>query len=349
MVVDARIARRRTTGAAVHVNGLRRAIGRVDPPDLDVRFLDGPPALRRRNRATTIGNLLLDLAWTHVAVPVAARLLGAAAVHAPFNWAPWWSPAPTVVTVHDLAWERVPETFPPFFRRYARVFTRRSVRRARRIITVSDSTGRDLAELYGVPVAKLRTIPNGVELDAAAPRTREPFILAVGELEPRKRIPELIAGHRAYFRAAPADPAPCRLVIVGAGGSDETRAHGLAGPECEMLGRVDDATLADLYRSATLLVYPSSYEGFGLPVLEAMAHGCPVLIARNSSLPEVGGDEALYLDDAGADAIARALGAALADRPALAARGTRSVARAARFGWDRVARETLDVYRELAR
>jgi alpha-1,3-rhamnosyl/mannosyltransferase len=138
-------------------------------------------------------------------------------------------------------------------------------------------------------------------------------------------------------------------VIVGAGGSAESRVRELAGPECEMLGRVDDTTLADLYRTATLLVYPSSYEGFGLPVLEAMAHGCPVLIARNSSLPEVGGDAALYLDDATPAGIGRALTEALADRSALAARGARSADRAARFGWERVARETLEVYRELLR
>lgn len=349
VVVDARIARRRTTGAAIHINGLRRAIGRVDPADLEVRFLDGPPGLPRRNRLTTLGNLLLDLAWTHIAVPVRAQQLGAAAIHAPFNWAPWWSPVPTAVTVHDLAWERVPETFPPSFRRYARLFTRRSVRRAQRVITVSDATGRDLAELYGVPATKLLTIPNGVERDPASPRPREPFILAVGEFEPRKRIPDLIAGHRAYHQAAASDPPPCRLVIVGAGGSDETRAQELAGPECDMLGRVDNSTLANLYRTATLLVYPSSYEGFGLPVLEAMAHGCPVLIARNSSLPEVGGDAALYLDDPTPAGIADALTQALADRSALAARGARSAGRAAQFDWDRVARETLDVYRDLVR
>jgi glycosyltransferase involved in cell wall biosynthesis len=347
IVVDARIARRRATGAAVHVNGLRRAIARIDPQDLDVRFLDGPPGLPRRNRLTTLGNLALDLAWTHVIVPVRARLLGAAAIHAPFNWAPWWSRVPTVVTVHDLAWERVPETFPAFFRRYARLFTRRSVRRARLVITDSDATGRDLTELYGVPSAKLRTIPIGVEPDRAPPRTREPFVLAVGELEPRKRIAELVDGHRRYFAEAPAHPPPCRLVIVGTGGADEGRVRAMAGPECDMLGRVDDATLTGLYRTATLLAYPSAYEGFGLPVLEAMAHGCPVLVARNSSLPEVGGDAAIYLDDPTPEGIAGALTGILADRGALADRGQRSVAHAGRFGWDRVARETLDVYREL--
>ena len=349
ILVDARIARRRRTGAAAHVNGLRRAIAEIDPADLDVRFVYGPPGLPRRNRLTTLGNLLLDLAWTHVAVPVLAGILRADAVHAPFNWAPWWAPAPTAVTVHDLAWERVPETFPPAFRRYARLFTRRSVRRARAVVTDSDATGRDLIELYGVPAAKLRTIPIGVEPDVAAPREREPFVLAVGEFEPRKRIPELIDGHRAYFRDAPADPPRCRLVIAGAGGSGESRAGEMAGPECDLLGRVDDATLADLYRTATMLVYPSSYEGFGLPVLEAMAHGCPVLIARNSSLPEVGGDAAQYLDDPTPAGIARALTEVLADRPALAARGERSRARAARFTWHAVARETLDVYRAIAR
>jgi alpha-1,3-rhamnosyl/mannosyltransferase len=113
-----------------------------------------------------------------------------------------------------------------------------------------------------------------------------------------------------------------------------------------MLGFVPDPTLSDLYRHASLLVYPSAYEGFGLPVLEAMAHGCPVLIARNSSLPEVGGEPALYLDDPTISGMAAALGAALADRPSLAARGEAGRARAAEFAWPRIAERTLDVYRE---
>ena len=117
-----------------------------------------------------------------------------------------------------------------------------------------------------------------------------------------------------------------------------------AGPECELRGFVSEADLDDLYRTATLLVMPSAYEGFGLPVAEAMAHGCPVLVADNSSLPEVGGPSALVLDDATPGGIAAALVDALGDRAALAARGERARAEAARFSWAGAATATLDAY-----
>ena len=347
VIVDGRMARRRRTGAARYIHDLQAAIAREAPADLDVRFRFGPPGLPRRNRLTTAGNLTLDLAWQHVLLPLLARRERAATIHAPFNWAPRWAACPTVVTIQDLAWERVPETFPTPFRHYARIFTRQSARRARRVITTSASTGRDLTELYAIPAAKLRTIPIGVTLPPDAPTTpREPFILAVGEFEPRKRILELVAAHRAYHRTSAADPPPCRLVLVGAGGSQEEAVRGAVGPECDMLGFVPDATLADLYRRASLLVYPSAYEGFGLPVLEAMTHGCPVLVARNSSLPEVGGDAALYLEDPTITGMTAALTDALADRAALAARGEASRAHAATFAWPHVAQQTLEVYRE---
>ena len=350
VIVDARMARRRRTGAATYIHELQRALVAANPPDLDVRFVSGPPGLPRRNTLTTLGNLILDLAWQHLVLPLVARKHGASVIHAPFTWAPMWSPCPRVVTVQDLAFERVPDTFPPAFRRYARLFAKQSARCATRVITTSTSTARDLTALYGTPAERIRTIPIGVHADPTPSHApREPFVLAVGEFEPRKRILELVAAHRTYFAAAPAVPTPCRLVLVGAGGRDEDAVRAAAGPECDMVGFVDTETLSDLYRRATLLVYPSSYEGFGLPILEAMAHGCPALIARNSSLPEVGGDAARYIETPTPAGIAQALTDALADRPALVARGEASRAYAAGFAWSRVADETLAVYREALR
>jgi glycosyltransferase involved in cell wall biosynthesis len=349
VIVDGRMARRRPTGAATYITDLAQALADGDDAGVDVRVLWGPPPLPRRNRLTTAGNLLLDLAWIHVLLPLAAWWRRADVVHAPFNWGPRWCPCPVVVTVQDLAWERVPEAFPAGFRRYARLFGRMSARRAARVIATSASTRDDLIELYRVDPARIRVIPIGVAPPPAAPPAeREPFILAVGEFEPRKRIRELVAGHREYLRTAPPDPPPCRLVLAGAGGSDEAAVRREAGPECELLGFVSDATLHDLYRRATLLVYPSAYEGFGLPVLEAMTHGCPALVARNSSLTEVGADAAAYLDDPTPEGIAPALTELLADRAALAARGEEARLHAARFAWPAVAQATRDVYREVA-
>lgn len=349
VVFDARMARRRHTGTATYINGLIAAIGRAGADDIRLHVVTGPPPLPRRGRLTRIGNLVLDLVWTHIALPFIALRRRARVIHAPFNWGPALAACPTVVTVHDLAWERVPETFPGFFRRYARIFTRLTARRAARIVAVSQATADDLIALYRVPADRVQVIPNGVEADATpAMAPREPFILAVGEFEPRKRIMELVAGFTAYRANAPSDPPPCDLVLVGSGGSQADEVRAAATDHVTLTGFLAGDALPDLYRRATLLVFPSSYEGFGLPVAEAMAHGCPALVAQNSSLVEVGGDAAIPLDDPTASGIAEALTDVLADREALAARGERSRDHARLFDWDDVARRTLDVYREVS-
>ena len=346
VLVDGRVARRRRTGVARHVRGLDRAIAAVPHDGLRVAFQYGPPGVPRRGALTTAANLILDSLWLHLWVPAMATARRAALVHAPVNWAPLWSPCPTVVTIHDLAWERMPEAFPRAFRAWARLLARRSVRRARLVIAVSHATALDVGALYGLPAERIRVVPNGVDLSPPSVIPREPFVLSVGEFEPRKRVLELIEGHRAYYRAAPPDPPPCRLVIAGAGGSQEAAARAAAGPECELLGFVDDERLRDLYRRATLLVYPSAYEGFGLPVAEAMAAGCPVLVARNSALVELGGDVALHLDDATPAGIAAALTRTLADRGGLAHRGAAGRAEVERLSWPRAAAATLAVWAE---
>jgi glycosyltransferase involved in cell wall biosynthesis len=348
VLVDGRMARRRPTGLATYIGELRHVLETRPAPDLRIEWVYGPPGLPRRGRITSVGNLVIDMLWLHVMLPLIALRRRASLVHAPVTWGPWWSPCPTVVTVHDLSWERVPSAFPENFRRYARLFARRSVRTAQRVIAVSESTARDLRELYKVPDALIRVVPNGVERDLRPPATREPFILCVGIMEPRKRIPLLAAAHARYWRDAPADPPRCRLVIVGGDGGDEPAVRAAAGPGCEIRGFVRREELVDLYRRATLLVYPSVYEGFGIPVAEAMAHGCPVMCARNSSLVEIGGDAAIFVDEAdiNPEGLAAALTDALSDRAALAERGEAGRELSERYSWPATATATRDVYRQ---
>jgi len=348
VLVDGRLARRRRTGIATYIAHLREALEEASPQDVRVEWMFGPPGLPRRGWHTSIGNLLLDSLWLHVWVPLTAWRRRAAAVHSPMNWAPWWTPCPTVVTVQDLCWERMPEAYPSGFRRYASLLARRSARRARVVVAVSRATADDVERLYRVPGSRVRVVPIGVEQDGAAANgaAREPFVLAVGELEPRKRVRLLVEGHRRYFESAPAHPPPCRLLVAGAGGSEEAAVRSAAGPGCELLGFVSDEELRRLYRRATLLVYPSACEGFGLPVAEAMAHGCPALVAPTAALMEVGGEPALVIEDPSADGIARALGAALGDREALARRGEDARRRSASFAWAGAAAGTLAAYRE---
>lgn len=358
-------------------------------PPVDVRVVFGPPGLPRRSRLTSVGNLGLELLWLHLGLPLMALWRGAALVHTPMNWAPLWCPCPVVVTVQDLSFERLPHAYPGAFRLYARLFARLSARRARLVLVASRASAHDVTALYGVPPERIRLVPLGVRLPPPPPPAdaegsvgageREDLVLSVGVLDPRKRISALVEGHRRYYENAVATvatgatgatvaagaagatgatvaigaigaPAPaCRLVVVGGGGGEEAAVRAAAGPGCELRGFVSAAELASLYQRAALLVYPSAYEGFGLPVLEAMAHGCPVLVARNSALPEVAGEAATYLDDPTPTGIAEALSTLLADRATLRARGEAGRARAAGFSWDAVARGTLAAYRAALR
>lgn len=347
VLVDGRMARRRPTGIATYIGELRHEMERNPPSDLRIEWVFGPPGLPRLGRLTSLGNLFLDLLWLHVLLPWKAWRRGAAVLHSPVNWGPWWCRCATVVTMHDLAWERVPDAFPENFRRYARIFARRSVKRAARVIAVSETTARDLHELYRVPHERLRVVPNGIEPDNRPPGgRRDPFILSVGVLEPRKRVPVLAAGHALYMRSAPAEPPPCRLIVVGGDGGDEGAVREAAGPGCEIRGFIRREELLDLYRHATLLAYPSAYEGFGIPVVEAMAHGCPVLCSRIPALEEVAGDKAIYFEEVTPEGVAKALSEVLSDRQALERRGQAGREVASLYSWPAAATATRDVYRQ---
>jgi glycosyltransferase involved in cell wall biosynthesis len=212
------------------------------------------------------------------------------------------------------------------------------VRAATRLIAVSEFTKRELFDLLDVPPDKVRVIPNAVgepftaDGDAAA----GDYVLAVSTLEPRKNLPRLVEGYRrAGLNGLP-------LLVAGARGWGGVR---IAGDAVRWLGEVDDDQLAKLYRGARAVAYVSLYEGFGLPVLEAMACGAPVVAARNDALEEVSGGAAVLVDPLDPDAIAAGLHEAIDRREELRPLG---LARARVFDWGKVARETVGVYREAA-
>ena len=186
-------------------------------------------------------------------------------------------------------------------------------------------------------------IPNGVNLPRATDTQRGDVILSVGEFEPRKRVPTLIDGHARYWKTAGgcACPGGCGRIRRGA-----VRRAAALNPGCDLQGFVGDSDLAAFYATARLAVTLSRYEGFGLPVLEAMAAGCPVMVADTPALVEVAADVGLVVDDVSVDGIARALAGALGNTADLAARGRRGRARAAEFTWDATAAAVLDHYRQ---
>jgi glycosyltransferase involved in cell wall biosynthesis len=347
VMVDQRLARRRRTGIARVINGTREAMMASPPPDMDVVWVNGPRGLPRKNGLTSLGNLVIDMLWLGVLLPRKARKRGASLIHVPMNWGPLRGKTPTTVMIQDLAFERMPEAYPRGFRTWASMLGRRSARRARMVMATTESGASDIAEIYGVPRERTRVVHLGSGVDAQRfEPVRENFILAVGEFEPRKRVLDLMRGHDRYFATAPGYPPLCRLVIAGAGGSQEAEAQERRGVGCDLLGFISDEDLANLYRRATLFVSLSAYEGFGLPIVEAMAHGCPVLVADNSSQAEVAGPGAFLIDDPSPEGIAAHLTEVLADREELARRGEAGRARAAELSWAETARKTADVWRE---
>jgi glycosyltransferase involved in cell wall biosynthesis len=242
--------------------------------------------------------------------------------------------AVAATTIHDLQHE----AFPQFFSRpqltYRRHVYGRSVRASRLVVAVSEHVGDDLAARLGYPRDRVRVIYHGVDHERFQPdgRAREPFLLYPANWWPHKNH-ELLLEAFARVRAERPD---LRLVLTGAG-------HPGGLPDgVSSLGRVSDDRLADLYRSAAALVFPSLYEGFGLPPLEAMACGCPVAVSHAGALPEVCGEAAVSFDPTSVEDIARGIGDVLDGPPG------GGVERAARFTWEEFARRHDAVYRELA-
>jgi glycosyltransferase involved in cell wall biosynthesis len=273
-----------------------------------------------------------------VVLPRKARRDGMDVLHCPTQRAPTRSRVPLVVTFHDLAVLRHPETFNRWTRTYSRRVLPGVVRAATRLIAVSEFTKRELLDLLEVPPEKVRVIPNAVgePFTADGDAAGGDYVLAVSTLEPRKNLARLVEGYRrAGLNGLP-------LLVAGAAGWGSVRVEGGG---VRWLGEVQDEELARLYRGARAVAYVSLYEGFGLPVLEAMACGAPVVAGRNAALEEVSGGAAVLVDPLDPDAIAAGLHEAIDRREELRPLG---LARARAFDWQRVARETVAVYREAA-
>lgn len=296
--------------------------------------------------------LVRDLWWHQAGVERTARRVGADVLHLPAAVGPVRGRLPTVVTIHDLSVLHGPQDFRPWFRNYARVVIPRLARRAARVITVSETTRRDVMEHLGLPEERVVAVPNGVDgswRQATSRRDDLPprYVLSVGTLEPRKNLVRLFEAVRLLGER----PATRDIVLIHAGGygwlaDDIVRAAhspALRG-RVRLLGYVTQEDITSLYGQARLLAYPSLFEGFGLPVLEAMACGCPVVTSDRSSLPEVAGDAAILVDPESVDAIAEGIRRVWEDDALAADFRARGLERARLFSWERTARLTADVY-----
>ena len=288
--------------------------------------------------------------WSQVRLPLALARGGADLLFVPSHAIPFAWPGRALTVVHDLAFERYPHAYSDAERAYLQITTRWAARRCRLLITVSESTKSDLVNLYQLDPDRIRVVPLGggeTVARASAPASRlaelgleGTFVLQVGRIETRK--------NQAAALAAVERLEGVTLVVAGPERDSALAARLRTSPRCRVLGHVDQPTLELLYEHAGAVVVPSLHEGFGLPVLEAMARGKVVVAAAGSSLPEVGGDAALYVDDpSDSAAIAQALTTALTDQPVRARLSQAARDRAAGFTWDRCAAGVVSVIREL--
>lgn len=331
VVIDADVLGRHRTGDETYVRNLLRELRPLAEED-DIRLA----AVTRRPDLVPVGVDAVELSARSqelrmaVRLPRALRRLGAALAHTQYAL-PVRAPCPCVVTVHDVSFVREPELMGWKDQLVFRHVVPRAVSGAARVLTVSERTKRDLVELYGVPPDRVVVTPNGVDPAFVPGDGARDYVLAVGAIERRKN-------QLAALSAASAVGLP--LVVAGPE-KDRAVAAELRRRGARLEGYVETDRLAELYRGAACLVQASRYEGFGLPVLEAMASGTPVVAVPEPALLEVAGNAAVYVEE---ERLADGIRLALEERERLVAAG---LDRAAAFSWRATAEKTLAVYREI--
>jgi glycosyltransferase involved in cell wall biosynthesis len=252
---------------------------------------------------------------------------------------PQWRARFTVTTFHDLFVMTGEYSSSEFRDRFARL-ARDAAARSDRIITVSQFTARQVHELLGVEWDRLRVIHHGVRRRPGSPVRREPIVLHVGAIQKRKNVERLIEAFSTM-------PAPWTLILAGSAGYGADAILAKATARVRITGYLTNEQLADLYRRASIFAFPSLDEGFGMPVLEAMIYGIPVLSSNTSALPEVCGDAAILVDPTNTDQIASELRRLATEETVREDYIARGLARAKLFGWDVASEKTWSVYKEL--
>lgn len=322
------------------------------------------PGVRLVRSRLPLENPLARIAWEQTVLPMHLRRQRADLVHGLVNVLPLATRCPGVVTVHDLAFVRTPGALPPLKRAYLTILCRASAARAAQIIAVSRQTAEDLQHYFGTPNAHITVVYNGVAARFAPRRAEdlqvfrqrsgapERYLLYLGTLEPRKNLDLLLRAFARWRQTADIENRGVKLVLAGARGwyyneiFRNVEALGLT-ELVQFPGFVPTEALPEWYAAAEAFVYPSLFEGFGLPVIEAMASGTPVICSRAPGVAEIAGDAAIAFAPRDEDALAAALHLVMS-QPALRSElRQRGLARAARFSWQRCAEQTVEVYLRL--
>jgi glycosyltransferase involved in cell wall biosynthesis len=373
--IDYTAAVRQQAGIGRYARSLVRALAQLDASNQYRLFVAGggddglgawPPNFV--SRPVPLSDRWLHIAWQRLRLPLPVQLVTGPLdlFHSPDFVLPPLGRAPAILTVHDLSFLRVPECFVPEFRAYLEKAVRRAVGRAAHILADSASTRHDLISLLGVEEGRVSVLYPGVEprfgpidddtlRESVRARYELPqrFVLGLGTLQPRKNFVGLIEAFAKLVTHSHPATADVHLLIVGGKGwmaDDIPAAISRLGIEdrVRILGFVADEDLPAIYNLAGAFAFPSLYEGFGLPVLEAMACGTPVVAADNSSLPEVVGEAGLLVAANDREALAGALFRLLTDQPLRARLSAAGQQQAERFSWKAAARQLLATYQHYA-
>ena len=355
--MDAHMLGQRETGNESYVRGLLSGLASLE--DVTVAAAVDPSYSETSDRRIEWLRLPTNSSWRRLSGEMAAlaRRWNADVAHSTY-FAPYRLPCPVAVSVHDVSFRRFPEFFSRRDRLLFSTLLPGSLRRAAGILTLSSHSRDEVREFYPGLRAGIHVVPAAPAavfqpLDAAAVEPvlvrngiRRPYLLAVGSIQPRKNLLRLIEAYAEVHRAHP----QVQMVIVGPGGfrashiRDAIVERGLS-DAVRWLGYITDADLAAIYNASVALVYPSVYEGFGLPVIEAMACGRPVVAANTSSLPEVAGDAGVLVDPFSVASLRDAMLRILDDPQAARDLGQRGLEQARRFSWRRSAEMAVAAYR----
>lgn len=359
------LARQDKAGTGVYAARLLEQF--ANRPEVQMDVLNGWPHLRRGSLATAALRAAGDILWTHARLPTLLWKRGVDLLHAPAFVAPIASPCPVVITVHDVTYLLYPSHFSRWWTTYLRLVMPPAVKSAAAIICGSENSKRDIVKAYGIAPNKVRVVPYGVDHERFHPGAtlerpwaqtlgiRDSYVLHIGTFSYRKNIPTLL--HAVAHLRTKGNWGDRQVILAGSqnlsikGGHEvfETiRELDLTGIVV-LTGHMPDDHVPGLYANASMLVMPSLYEGFGFPVLEAMAVGTPVVCSDTSSLPEVAGDAAIFFPPQDYHALARAM-EDLIQNPSIAEQLRRKgFEQARKFTWQRTAEQTIGIYREVAR
>ena len=358
VLVDAHMLGQQETGNETYVRGLLSGLASLEGVVVAAAVDPGFRPDTRDPSSTTWLPLTTGSSWRRLAGDLGrlARSWRADVLHATYV-APYRVPCPMVVSVHDVSFKRYPEFFSWRDRLLFSSLLPASLRRAAGILTLSSHSRDELRQFYPGLRAPIHVVPgapghlfrpvSAAAADSALVRhgLRRPFLLAVGSVQPRKNLVRLVEAYSVIRRTHP----DVQLVIVGPGGFRSAWVQrtivdrGLS-ESIRLLGYVSEEDLVALYNAAIALVYPSVYEGFGLPVVEAMACGRPVIASNTSSLPEVAGDAALLIDPLDVSALHAAMERLLTEPSVTQELGERALVQAARFSWPRTASAAVSAY-----